>query len=125
MLSLLRVLGVTALLKVLLRGLLLLLLLFLLLLLLLRLRELLLRLEPLLLRRRRGRPGSGSRLRRGRKEGSASRASAHPRGGRHPHHAPFASPPAGDNAGGRAELAGGRRRRRDAAGRARRNADAF
>ena len=111
-------------LKVLLRGLLLLLLLLLLLMMmlllrLLRLRELLLRLEPLLLRRRRGRPGSGSRLRRGRKEGSASRASAHARGGRHPHHAPLAlasRPSAGDDAGGRAELAGGRRRRRDASG---------
>merc|ERR1719337_121445 len=95
------------------------------------LRELLLRLVLLvllptpLLRRGRGRAGSGSRPGR-RLEGSASRASAHPRGGRHPHHASpaLASAPAGDDAGGRAELAGGRRRRLDASGPRVRNADA-
>jgi len=81
---------------------------------------LLLRELPLLLgRRRRGRAGSGSRPGSRGLEGSASRASAHARGGRHPHHAPLAlasRPSAGDDAGGRAELAGGRRRRRDASG---------
>ena len=79
----------------------------------------LLRELPLLRGRRRGRAGSGSRPGCG-LEGSASRASAHARGGRHPHHAPLAlasRPSAGDDARGRAELAGGRRRRRDASGR--------
>ena len=79
----------------------------------------LLRELPLLRGRRRGRAGSGSRPGGG-LEGSASRASAHARGGRHPHHAPLAlasRPSAGDDARGRAELAGGRRRRRDASGR--------
>ena len=100
--------------------LLLLLLMLLLLLRVLRVLLLLLRELPLLLgRRRRGRAGSGSRPGSRGLEGSASRASAHARGGRHPHHAPLAlasRPSAGDDAGGRAELAGGRRRRRDASG---------